>query len=69
MAPLVESFHPRNLEERVQYTTDGKKRKQAVDLKDCDLREIIQYSCDLNGPRKDPNSKVVCQPVLRLFRK
>jgi hypothetical protein len=69
MAPLVESFHPRHLEERIQYTTDGKKRKQPVELKECELKEMIQYSCELDGPTGDPKSKVVCQPFLRLFRK
>ena len=69
MAPLVEAFPPSRLEQYVQRKPDGKVRKPAVDLKDCDLREMIQYFCDLDGPKGDPKSKVVCEPVLRQFRK
>ncbi|CAK3757528.1 mitochondrial export Som1 [Lecanosticta acicola] len=70
MAPLVESFTPAELASRINKLPSGKARKPAVaDLaKDCELKELIQYNCDLNGPREDPRSKVVCEPVLRLFR-
>lgn len=70
MAPLVEVFHASELSQRVNNLPSGKTRKPAIqDLKDCDLKEIFQYNCDLNGPKEDPRSKVVCLPVLRLFRK
>jgi len=68
MAPLVEAFRPARLQQHVQYHADGKMRKPPVDLKKCDLKELIQYECDLDGPKEDPRSKVVCEPVLRLFR-
>ena len=64
----VEAFPAWQLPARVQYTPDGKKRKEAVDLKKCALKEMVQYSCDLHGPRSDPTSKVVCEPIVRLFR-
>lgn len=69
MPPLVEVFPASDLAPRVNDLASGKKRKPAVaDLKHCELKEMIQYNCNLNGPREDATSKVVCQPVLRLFR-
>ena len=69
MAPLVEAFHPARLQQHVQYHANGKNRKPAVDLKQCELKELFQYECNLNGPKQDPRSQVVCDPILRLFRK
>ena len=69
MAPVVESFPASQLASRIQYVPNGKRRKPPVDLKDCELKELLQYHCDLNGPRNDPKSAVECEPVLRLFRK
>jgi len=69
MAPLAEAFHPSDLQDRVQYVPNGKRRKPAVDLKKCELKELLQFSCDLKGPKSDPKSYVECEPMLRLFRK
>lgn len=69
MAPLVENFLPSQLEQHLKYHPDGKLRKPAVDLKQCGLQELLQYHCDLDGPQADPTTRVVCEPVLRLFRK
>lgn len=70
MAPLVETFPPEELSARINKLPNGKTRKPAVaDLaKECKLKELLQYNCDLNGPKEDPKSKIVCDPVLRLFR-
>jgi hypothetical protein len=69
MAPLVEAFDARDLVKHINKLPDGKTRKSPIsDLKDCELKELIQYNCELDGPRNDPRSKVVCEPVLRLFR-
>lgn len=69
MPPLVEAFPASELAERINRLPSGKTRKPGVsDLKDCELKELIQYHCDLDGPQKDPKSKVVCKPFLRLFR-
>jgi inner membrane protease subunit SOM1 len=68
MAPTVETFQPWELERRINLTADGKQSKRPVKLKDCPLKELIQYDCDLVGPRENPRSKVVCEPVVRLFR-
>lgn len=70
MAPLIEAFHASELPERIAFHPDGQKRKPAIkDLKkECALKEMIQYDCQLQGPKNSPQSKVVCEPVLRLFR-
>ncbi|KAF2169936.1 hypothetical protein M409DRAFT_19553 [Zasmidium cellare ATCC 36951] len=69
MPPLVEAFPASSLASRINHLPSGKTRKPAVsDLTKCELRELIQYHCDLEGPREDPKSRVVCQPFLRLFR-
>ena len=65
---MTETFHPARLQQEVQYVSNGKVRKAPVDLKQCELRELVQYECDLNGPKGDKKSRVVCQPILRLFR-
>ena len=69
MAPLVECFPTSQIETRAQYVANGKRRKPPVDLKDCELKELIQYKCDLNGPYSDPKSKISCEGIQRLFRK
>ncbi|KAG8624941.1 hypothetical protein KVT40_006692 [Elsinoe batatas] len=68
MPPPVEAFPAWQLPARVQYTPDGKKRKGTVDLRECKLKEMVQYACDLKGPRSNPRSMVVCEPIVRLFR-
>ncbi|KAF2718778.1 hypothetical protein K431DRAFT_252721, partial [Polychaeton citri CBS 116435] len=70
MAPRTEAFSPAQLEARVQFLPNGKLRKGGpLDLKKCRLEEMLQYNCELDGPKRDPRTKVVCQPVLRLFRR
>ncbi|KAK5133773.1 hypothetical protein LTR08_007423 [Meristemomyces frigidus] len=68
MAPLTETFHPARLQQHVQSLPDGKARKPPVDLKQCQLKELVQYECDLDGPGDDRKSRVICKPILRLFR-
>jgi len=70
MAPPVQVFPPSELTARIQYTVDGKRRKQPVKLEECKLMEMVQYMCDVEGdPKKDPKGKVVCWPVVRSFRR
>ncbi|KAL9532988.1 hypothetical protein SMMN14_03758 [Sphaerulina musiva] len=69
MAPILEAFHASELQSRINTLPTGKAHKSPVkDLKECTLKELLQYNCDLDGPKDDPKSKVVCKPVLRLFR-
>lgn len=67
MAPLVEAFHASDLTDYLKRKPNGKMRKPPVDLKTCELKELIQYNCNVDNPRNQ-NSRVVCEPVLRLFR-
>ncbi|KAM3425079.1 hypothetical protein BST61_g7046 [Cercospora zeina] len=69
MPPIVEAFHASELESRLNTLPSGKARKSPIkDLKkDCELKELLQYNCE---PEEDEKGKkrVVCRPVLRLFR-
>ncbi|GAD97444.1 hypothetical protein ANI_1_1378084 [Paecilomyces variotii No. 5] len=73
MAPLVPVFPTEALPERVNVVYKGWKEKRRkgpqVDLEKCELREMLQYSC--NPPQEGVPSPgvVVCKPVLRLFRR
>ena len=68
MAPTIEEFLPAQLEQRLQYTMNGKLRKSPVELEKCKLMEMVQYMCEVSN-RNDPHAVVVCQPVVRLFRR
>ena len=68
MAPWTETFHPARLQQEVLYLPNGKARKPPVDLKQCELKELMQYGCVMNGPKGHPDNKVICTPLLRLFR-
>jgi len=63
MAPTPEPFLPADLATRVQITAEGKRRKTAVDLEKCSLRELVQYNCNI-----EKRGDVVCVPVSRWFR-
>lgn len=69
MTPPVESFPASQLRQRVESTTDGRRQKgQMVDLRNCELLEMVQYSCKL---RRDPGREAMisCKPIMRLFRR
>ena len=66
---MIEAFRSSELERRVNKLPSGAARKPAVNINDCELKELIQYRCELAGKPEDPRAKVVCEPVLRLFRK
>jgi len=76
MAPLVESFPTSQLTQNLNNNpATGKPYKHSsadalavADLKKCVRRELLQYNCDLNGPREDPRSRVECRAVMRVFR-
>lgn len=69
MTAPVEAFPAWQLPVRVQFTPDGKRRKIPVDLRQCKLKEMVQYACELQGTPGNPKSKVVCEPIVRLFRR
>ena len=66
MAPPVEVFPASQLPYRVMVTVDGKRRKgPTLDLlNDCELKEMVQYRC-----YPDQKNRVICEEVVRLFRK
>ena len=66
MGPEVELFPASELASRVQYDERGKKRKQPVDLDKCQLKELVQYKCDVD--EKHPQGAVRCWPLIRTFR-
>ncbi len=69
MTPPVANFSFSELEERVQIKADGKRRKRPIDLKRCELLEMVQYKCWMEGAETDPNARIFCDPVVRLFRR
>lgn len=69
MTPPVESFPASQLKQRVESTAEGRRQKgQMVDLRNCELLEMVQYSCKL---RKDSGKEAMisCKPMMRLFRR
>ncbi|KAJ5707483.1 hypothetical protein N7488_007284 [Penicillium malachiteum] len=73
MAPLVPVFAADTLPDHINIVRRNfieKKRKgEQVDLKECALMEMVQYSC--NPPQEEipKPGVVVCKPIVRLFRK
>ena len=64
MGPPVQSFPTEELEARVNILPNGRRRKGGdVELNGCELMELVQYSCELNG------SVIQCQPIVKLFRR
>jgi len=57
-----------SLQQHVNTTEKGKTRKQPVQLEDCKLMEMTQYTCDIKG-RYSKDAEVWCKPMLRLFRR
>ena len=49
-------------------TAQGRLRKDPKNLTRCKLMEVVQYSCHLEGTRRD-TAVVKCEPIVRLFRR
>lgn len=63
-------FHVSELEKRVQYDEEGRRRKPPIDLKKCKLQELVQYNCDIpEEARHDPRGVIQCHALLRTFRR
>lgn len=69
MAPPVEAFGTCELPERVQITVQGRRRKESIDLRKCELLEMVQYSCHLEGGKKGQQPDIKCEPIVRMFRR
>lgn len=69
MAPPVEAFPPQELEARVQYDARGRRKKGGpIELEQCKLLEMVQYACEVEN-KNDPRGRVMCKPLVRLFRR
>ncbi|KAL9022028.1 MAG: hypothetical protein Q9185_000769 [Variospora sp. 1 TL-2023] len=67
MAPPIETFPASEVPVRVQTAANGKRRKgDKIKLEDCELLEMVQYSCWLEGKKQDVTK---CRPIVKLFRK
>ena len=70
MAPPIEAFPASELAHRINTLPNGRRRKGGdIDLSKCDLLELVQYSCDINGNEKSSQAVIQCVPVVRLFRR
>ncbi|RKF62812.1 hypothetical protein OnM2_030003 [Erysiphe neolycopersici] len=64
MAPFLSTIPVLDLVSHAQLNTHAKKRKQYDGLLEkCELQEMLQYMCEVEGER------VVCRPVERIFRR
>lgn len=70
MAPPIEAFPVSELENRVNVQSNGRRRKGGdIDLRKCELLELVQYECGLKPSIKDLRPVIQCVPVVKLFRR
>lgn len=73
MAPIIQKFSVETLPERVNIVNRNfqeKRRKgPAVDLKDCPLFEMTQYSCNPPDEGIPMPGVITCTPLVKLFRR
>ena len=70
MAPPESSFPPSELQHHINKLPNGKRRKdEDIDLKKCDLVELVQYDCPLAKDPKTGETVIRCSPVVKLFRR
>ena len=70
MAPPVEAFPVSELEDRINVQLNGRRRKGGdIDLRKCELLELVQYECVPKRTEKERRSIIQCEPVVKLFRR
>lgn len=73
MAPLVPVFSAETLPDHVNtvHRNFQEKRRKGpdIDLKECQLLEMTQYSCNPPSEELPQAGVIVCKPVVRLFRR
>jgi len=73
MTPPIPSFHPSRLPQESRYNAKNEFRKGFDGkLEKCELLEMLQYECDVKRGMDGSvtrDSRVVCWPVERLFRR
>ncbi|EYE90785.1 uncharacterized protein EURHEDRAFT_381656 [Aspergillus ruber CBS 135680] len=74
MAPLVPVFSSESLPSHVNtirrnFHEEKRRKGPAIDLKECPLLEMVQYSCNPPQDGIPTPGSIVCKPVVRLFRR
>ena len=69
----VEAFPAKHLlppHNKLQATTAGRRRKEDVNLTQCQLQELLQYECNVQEDKKGKVAeRIMCESVRRLFRR
>ncbi|KAL7772445.1 hypothetical protein CFE70_002404 [Pyrenophora teres f. teres 0-1] len=52
MSPPLTMIHPSELEAAINVLPNGKPRKPPINLGDCELKELVQYKCNIQKPEK-----------------
>ena len=70
MAPPTPTYPVSALPTEINTLANGKARKPPIkNLKDCALKEMVQYKCNIEKPKaKGAEPVILCYPVVRLFR-
>ncbi|KAF9741906.1 hypothetical protein PMIN06_007981 [Paraphaeosphaeria minitans] len=69
MAPPTPVYPVSSLLSEMNTLANGKPRKPPItNLRDCALKEMVQYKCNVDKPKPGKEPIVVCEPVVRLFR-
>lgn len=69
MAPPTRIYPASALPAEFNTLANGKPRKPPIaDLKDCALKEMVQYKCNIHKTDKVKSPLVVCEPLVRMFR-
>ncbi|KAF2175680.1 hypothetical protein K469DRAFT_609889 [Zopfia rhizophila CBS 207.26] len=69
MAPPLEQFHASQLPVRINTLLNGKPRRPPIKLEECPLMEMVQYKCNIKKSDLPERPVILCEPVVRLFRK
>lgn len=74
MAPLVPLFSASSLPEHVNtirrnFHEEKRRKGDPVELSNCPLFELVQYSCNPPQEGIPQPGVIVCKPVVRLFRR
>ncbi|KAF1972038.1 hypothetical protein BU23DRAFT_555548 [Bimuria novae-zelandiae CBS 107.79] len=69
MAPPTPIYPVFALPTEINTLANGKPRKPPIkDLRDCALKEMVQYKCNISQETKGTKPLIICEPVVRLFR-
>lgn len=74
MAPLVPLFSAATLPDHVNtvrrnFHEEKRRKGDPIELSNCPLLEMVQYSCNPPQEGIPQPGVIVCKPVVRLFRK